>query len=106
MIKVIATIEIADGQRDAFLAEFRQIIEPVRAEAGCLEYAPYVDLATPIAAQDDLRPNTVIVVEKWESVAALEAHLVAPHMNAYRTKVKDLVRGVSLQIVEPAESHA
>ena len=103
MIKVIATIEVADGQREAFLAEFRQIIEPVRAEEGCIEYAPYIDLATPIDAQDDLRASAVVVVEKWESVAALEAHLAAPHMNVYREKVKDMVQGVSLQILEPAQ---
>jgi len=103
MIIVIATIEVAAGRRDEFLNEFRQIIAPVRAEGGCIEYAPYTDVTTTISAQGDPRPNVVTVVEKWESVAALEAHLEAPHMVEYRGKVKELVAGVSLQILESAE---
>ena len=42
------------------------------------------------------------VVEKWESLDALNAHLVAPHMLSYREKVKVLVKGVSIQVLEPA----
>ena len=103
MIIVIATIEVAAGQREAFLSEFRRLLTPVRAEAGCLEYAPYIDLETTIPAQDDPRPNVVVVVEKWRDVAALEAHLVAPHMIEYRGQVKHLVKSVSLQVVESAE---
>lgn len=103
MIIVLATISLQPGTRDAFLGEFRQILSSVRAEAGCLEYGPYVDQPTPIPAQVDLREDVVTVVEKWESVAALEAHLQAPHMTAYREKVKDYVAGVSLQVLQSAE---
>ena len=41
------------------------------------------------------------IVERWESLESLERHLIAPHMVAYRTRVKELVRGVSLQILQP-----
>ncbi len=102
MIIVIATIEIEPGQRDVFLAEFRQIIEPVRQEDGCIEYGPTIDVETSIAAQPDARANVVTVVEKWESIEALEAHLIAPHMLAYRQRVKNLVKGATLQVLEPA----
>jgi quinol monooxygenase YgiN len=40
-------------------------------------------------------------VEKWESLQALHAHLVAPHMAVYRERVKDVVVGVTLQILDP-----
>jgi quinol monooxygenase YgiN len=100
MIHVIATIALQPGTREAFLTEFRKIVEPVRAEVGCIEYGPAIEidtgLPTPPASAD-----TVIVVEKWESLAALEAHLTAPHMNAYRPKVKDFVKHVGLQILQP-----
>jgi quinol monooxygenase YgiN len=46
--------------------------------------------------------DEVTIVEKWESVAALEAHLKAPHMAAYRERVKPFVRRVRLRILEPA----
>ena len=43
-----------------------------------------------------------LVVEKWESLDALNAHLVAPHMGSYREQVKDLVTGMNLQVLQPA----
>ncbi len=51
MIHVIATIELHEGQRDAFLAEFRKIVALVLAEQGCLEYGPTVDAVTDLSAQ-------------------------------------------------------
>ena len=102
MIHVIATIELADGGRDAFLKEFRVVVPKVRAEAGCLEYGPSVDMVSGIPAQAALRPNVVTVVEKWSDLASLKAHLAAPHMQEYRPRVKHLVRSTTLQILEPA----
>ena len=101
MIHVIATIEVAPGKREAFLKEFRRILPLVRAEAGCLEYGPTIDVPTGIPVQGPPRDNVVTAIEKWESVEALKAHLGAPHMLEYRTRVKGLVTGVQLQIMEP-----
>ena len=36
-----------------------------------------VDLETAIAAQPDVRSNVVTIVEKWESLEALNEHLVS-----------------------------
>ena len=102
MIHVLATIEVKPGQRDAFLAEFHRIMPMVHAEAGCIEYGPTVDVASGIAVQGSLRENVAVIIEKWESLAALKAHMQAPHMAEYRVRVKDLVVGVQLQILEPA----
>lgn len=102
MIHVIATIEVAPGRRDDFLAEFRKLVPQVHQEAGCLEYGPAVDAATDIEAQTRKGDNVVTVVEKWESVAALKDHLAAPHMAAYREKVKDIVRGMTVHVLDPA----
>jgi len=101
MIFVIATIEVKPGKREAFLAEFNKNVPNVRAEKGCLEYGPTVDAKTDIKAQIPLRENVVTIVEKWESLQALHAHLVAPHMATYRERVKDYVVGATLQILDP-----
>ena len=101
MIFVIATIEVKPGKREAFLAEFHKNMPNVRAEKGCIEYGPNVDAKTDIKAQIPLRENVVTIVEKWESLDALHAHLAAPHMATYRERVKDLVVGSKLQILEP-----
>jgi quinol monooxygenase YgiN len=102
MIHVIAIIELLDGQRAAFLAEFHRVMPKVRAEEGCLEYGPAVDVESGIPVQSPLRANVVTVIEKWANLAALKAHLQAPHMLEYRVRVKPFVAAVKLQILEPA----
>ncbi len=104
MIHVIATIQIASGKRDEFLAEFQNLVPLVRAEDGCLEYGPTIDVETNIEAQPELRPDGVTVVEKWESLDHLEAHLIAQHMLDYRQRVKELVQGVAVQVLQPVGS--
>ncbi len=102
MIHVIASIEIKPGTREAFLAIFKANVPAVLAEDGCLRYEPTIDADTGIPAQGGVRPNVVTIVEAWQSLAHLKAHLAAPHMATYRQKVKDLVVGAKLQVVEPA----
>jgi quinol monooxygenase YgiN len=102
MIHVIATIELHPGRRDAFLAEFRRVVPDVLAEPGCIEYGPAIDAETDVAAQLAPRPDVVTIVEKWESLDHLKAHLAAPHMQAYRPRVKDLIARSSLVILSPA----
>ncbi|MFQ5733156.1 MAG: putative quinol monooxygenase [Planctomycetaceae bacterium] len=101
MIHVIAQIEIRSGTRDAFLAEFHKLVPLVRAEEGCLEYGPTLDAETDIDAQQR-NPQRVTIVEKWESLGHLKAHLAAPHMAEYRSQVADFVAGMTLHILEPA----
>jgi quinol monooxygenase YgiN len=102
MIHVIATIQTTPGQREAFLQAFRQLVPTVLAEAGCLEYGPAVDVQTPIAVQAPVRNDVVTVIEKWASIAALQDHLAAVHMQRYREQVKDLVVSVEICVLEPA----
>jgi quinol monooxygenase YgiN len=102
MIHVIATIELIPGKRQAFLAEFHKNVLAVKAENGCLEYGPAIDMETEIGAQVPLRPDVVTVVEKWESLEALKSHLTAPHMLTFRPRVKDMVVKTTLQILQPA----
>src|SRR5262245_6781507 len=102
MIHVLATIELQPGKRDAFLAEFHKVMPAVRAEVGCIEYGPAIDAATDLPQQQRLGENAALVVEKWASIEDLKAHLVAPHMLAYRERVKGLVVGSRLQILQPA----
>ncbi len=103
MIHVIATIEVNEGTRDAFLAEFHRLMPLVHAEDGCIEYGPAIDVASGSAMQGPLRLHVVTVIEKWASLAALHAHSQAPHMADYRVRVKDYVKGVRLLVTRPVE---
>lgn len=102
MIHVLATIRTAAGRRGDFLAAFRDLVPQVRAEVGCIEYGPAVDLEAPIDGQGPVRDDVVTVIEKWESVAALQDHLAAPHVCRYRDTVKDIVVGLEIRVLQPA----
>lgn len=102
MIHVLATIELKPGKRGDFLKRVHQLVPKVRAEKGSIEYGPAINAATGIKAQIPLGENFVVIVEKWERLKDLEAHLTAPHMTEYRQEIKDMVVGTKLQILEPA----
>lgn len=102
MIHVLATIQINAGWREAFLQELAAIVDAVRAEEGCLEYAPAVEVESRIPVQAEPRPDVVTIFEKWTSVEALTRHLSAAHMVVYRERVRDYVKWVDLRIMEPA----
>jgi len=101
MIHVVFTVDLHPGKRDAWLAEVRKVIPDIRAESGCLEYVPTYDAETDFSNQFRLGPDRVVVVEKWETVAHLKAHMTAPHMQAYRPKVKDFVKSADLRVLAP-----
>ncbi|MCC6490862.1 MAG: antibiotic biosynthesis monooxygenase [Candidatus Hydrogenedentes bacterium] len=99
---VVATIEVKPGKRAEFVEIFKSNVPNVLAEDGCGFYEPVIDVTSGIGAQAPLREDVMTVVEKWASLDALLAHLKAPHMDAYREKVKDLVVKATLNIMKPA----
>jgi quinol monooxygenase YgiN len=101
MIAIIATVNLKEGQRDAYLAELRKIIPDVRKEEGNIEYAPYIDLASGFPAQPPLRPDSVILIEKWENLDALKGHMKTPHMGSYRQATKEMVQSMQLNVLNP-----
>lgn len=102
MIHVVATLRVDPARRSEFLAAFAELTPLVRAEDGCLEYGAAIDQPTDIGPQEPAGDDAVIVIEKWQTVAALEAHLAAPHMAEFRDKTADMSRGVSLLVLKPA----
>ena len=68
MIIVGGRFEVDPESRDAFLDEHHELMRTSRSEDGCLEYT---------FAADPLEPDAVILFERWESQAALDAHLAA-----------------------------
>ncbi|OGV39043.1 MAG: antibiotic biosynthesis monooxygenase [Lentisphaerae bacterium GWF2_49_21] len=101
MISVIASIKVKSGHVPEFIAIFKANVEEVRREKGCIEYMPAIDIDSgiPVQSKDS---SIVTIIEKWESLDALKAHLKAPHMGAYREKVKDMVESVSLKVLQEA----
>ena len=101
MINVIASIYIKEGRLSEFVEIFKLNIPNVLKEEGCIEYVPTVDVLTDLSPQE-LDDNVVTIIERWNSLDDLQAHLSAPHMLAYKENIKDLVHKVSLKILKEA----
>lgn len=102
MIHVVALLQLHPGKRAEFLATFRALTPLVRAEAGCIEYAPAVDHAPFMGFQSPVGDDTIVVVEKWASPAALDAHIVAPHMKAWGAVVEPMMTRRTIHVFDPA----
>jgi quinol monooxygenase YgiN len=98
MINVIAIIVTKPGLR-AQVLELAAANRP--AEAGCIEYAAAIDAAGLPTSKATFGPDTFVVIEKWESLAALQAHAVAPHMVAYGAKTKDMLASRMIHVLDP-----
>ncbi len=99
MINVIASIQIKEGQLPEFIGIFKSNIPKVLEEKGCIEYVPTIDVSTGFPPQE-LNPNGVTIIEKWDSLDDLMAHLSAPHMIEYKEITKDLVEKMSVKVLE------
>ncbi len=101
MVHVVAIITAKSGLRDEILTAFRANVPTVRAEDGCIEYGATIDTEDAGALQTPFGDDTFVVVEKWQSLAALKAHAAAPHMAAYGAKVKDLIADRVIHVLSP-----
>ena len=101
MLTVIAEIRTRPGQhhRQAVLKQFAKITPIVLQEEGCYGYAPLVDHIADVSFQTT-SPDSIVMVEQWESVAHLEAHLQTPHMQSYAEAVKGDVLDMNIRILE------
>ena len=66
MIIVGGTFEIDPERRDEFLLERHEAMRVSRAEPGCLQY---------VFSADPLDADRVLLFERWETQADLDAHL-------------------------------
>ncbi|MBF6557329.1 MAG: antibiotic biosynthesis monooxygenase [Acidimicrobiales bacterium] len=66
MIIVTGIYHVPPDQRDRFMRSRREQVKRTRQETGCLEYA---------FSADAEQAGVVRLIEQWESIADLEAHL-------------------------------
>lgn len=88
---VIATIVAKPGHEAALEQLIRGILEPTRAEAGCLSYELHQDLE---------HSASFYVLERWTTDAALKAHSDSTHIQAFRAKAGDLIEQFVLKRVK------
>ncbi|MGY3489539.1 quinol monooxygenase YgiN [Bradyrhizobium sp. USDA 4011] len=101
MIQGIVVIVTKPGMRAEVLDIFQRNVPAVHAEAGCIEYTAFTDLKDYGPPQTAYGDDTFIIVEKWESVAALKAHARSPHMAAYAERVKNKLASRTVHLLQP-----
>lgn len=68
MLIVAGHFDIDPADRDAFLEARSPAMTATRSEGGCLEY---------VMSADPINPDRVVLFERWEDQASLDAHMVA-----------------------------
>ena len=104
MIHVIAIMTAKPGKRAELLERFLAVLPIVHAEDGCSEYRPVIDNDAGLeGAREPIGADSYIVIEKWASVAALDAHAATDHMRKYGDEAHDLIASRVLHVMrDPA----
>lgn len=88
MITVVAKSYVKSGKLDEMLELTQEMVEKTVREHGCIKYE---------LCQDVNAPNTLVILEAWESEDALNTHMASEHfkrivplMNALREKPSEV----------------
>jgi len=84
ILRIVATMNAPDGKADELRAVLESLVEPSRAEAGCLRYELLENL-------DD--PNQFTFIEEWRDKDAIEAHAQTDHFKGGMGKLAGLLAG-------------
>lgn len=93
-----------DLKPDADIADYAAktlgVMPAVRAESGCRMYTLLKDAATDWDRPMRFGERTMWMLEKWDSVDALKAHLATPHMKAFGPTVRDMRASSTFHVLE------
>lgn len=103
MIHVVTTVHVKPEYRVEFLNLFVAQLDAIRAEDGCHFYGPMLDIESGLETQPSVRSNTVTVLETWRDLNAIEVHMSAPHMLAFKSQAAKMVQDVSHRVLAPAD---
>jgi len=78
MVKVIAKFFVKEDKVEEFLKLANVLVEESRKEAGCVSYN---------LLQDVSNPQTLIMVEEWESAGILKTHMASAHFTSIIPKM-------------------
>ncbi len=89
-IYVLCRFDVKAGTADQYVKAVNTILDAVRAEKGCRFYALVGDAETDMKNQQKFGNDVLWMIECWDDVDALKAHLETPHMKAFGPKIKDI----------------
>lgn len=84
LLIVAARMTAKPGKEDELRKTLKGLIEPTRAEAGCVQY----DLH-----EEQGKPGSFLFFEKWTSKQALDEHLAMPYLKHLFSVAPQLIEG-------------
>ena len=93
MIYVVATLKIRPGSLPQVLEGARKVIAETNKEQGCIYYDMF---------QSVTEPETLVFVERWETMDNLASHGKSAHMADWRTVGAPHIIDRKVEIIEPA----
>jgi quinol monooxygenase YgiN len=72
-VPVVAVLIAKPGSEDVVRAGLTALVDPTRAEDGCLSYELFESVAA---------PGTFVTIESWRELTDLDTHLATPHVAA------------------------
>ena len=83
-LDAVAVITAKTGSEEVVGDALRALVEPTRAEAGCVSYDLFESAAS---------PGTFVTIERWRGQADLDAHMQTPHIAAALAAAGDHMDG-------------
>jgi quinol monooxygenase YgiN len=99
MIHIVAVLTAKMGHRAALLAAFKSIVPAVHEEPGCIEYQAVVDLDSSPAK---FGADAMVVIEKWQDQAALDAHNEGEALKGFLEKTKHVLAQAEVYLLQDA----
>jgi quinol monooxygenase YgiN len=97
MIYVVATLVSKQGSRASLLEAFTKVVPAVLAEDGCVEYQAVIDADS---AETRYGEDTFVVLEKWASIEALDAHGKGPILAGFVESAKPYLSTVTVNVLK------
>ena len=95
MIIVSGKAKLSPGGLAAVQKDMEALIAATRKEAGCIDYSFGADVT---------EPDTIVVLEYWDSWDALGAHVSQPHMGQWFARLGEVgVVSQTIRFIEAGE---
>ncbi len=93
-IAVVAIVDSQPGTTREIEAAMQTCIAATRAESGCLFYVGHRDAQT---------PDRHVFIERWDTQAALDAHMQTPHFQALGAAFESLEASLEVVTLQPLD---
>ncbi|MEP7149269.1 MAG: putative quinol monooxygenase [Acidobacteriota bacterium] len=81
-VKVVAHLTARPDKIEETRAALLELIQPTRAEDGCILYE---------LSQNNADPTDFTFIEEWTTDAALDTHLQSEHIRTFQSKADELL---------------